>query len=163
MNCSKVSPGLKFYDENWCSFSNCPLRRQESDIMNTRKEEGVIIRLYGMFIQPIIHESCKKNVNIFLKIMRVTQLLGRSIRDKWCQRPHEEESPIGLMFSNHPLNTFGERKTRKAPLDWPFLAGFDYIRAKPYRSFQNPTTIFENTPLSQPKYSIVQGVGGDPI
>ena len=97
--------------------------------MNTRKEEGVIIRLYGMFIQPIIHESCKKNVNIFLKIMRVTQLLGRSIRDKLCQRPHEEESPMVLMFSNHPLNTFGEKNT-KGTLDWPFLAGFEYIRAK---------------------------------
>jgi hypothetical protein len=45
--------------------------------MNKRKEEGVNISLYGMFIQTIIHESelQEKSEKVFF-MRRVTQQLG---------------------------------------------------------------------------------------
>ena len=37
---------------------------------------------------------------------------------------------MGLIFSNHPFNIFGERKTQEASWRDNFFAGFEYIQAK---------------------------------
>ena len=116
MNCNKVSPGLIGY--YWRLVLSLKLSFQKTGECHNEQKEGgrsqyQSLRDVHTNHHPRIWVARKKWTGFFMR--RVIQQLGWSVKDKWCQRRHEEESLMGLMFSNHPLNTLGERKTQKAP------------------------------------------------